>query len=251
LHSSETNILIFRWWLGTKTRLNPCRIPRSRRDILKIRCLGGESPGGGSELVIGGVDTFRFRIYNLQKSVYIGGTELFQSAVLEYNIGYLILLSDEREGFVIDRISGLDLLGNRDSEFLEENHLHLFGGVDIEPLADEIIDLQLFILGFPGDIFADGTKLFFIHIHSRSLHFRKDDEEFWFHIKNGLKFWIQSIFHERLFIGKIRPFDGILLFIFRYLIMVFKIHKHRKIEVAVDGGSEIFIVTDIEKRHSN
>ena len=88
---------------------------------------------------------FGFGIHNLQKALYIGRSEFLECAVLEDDIGYLVLLSDEGKCFIVNRISCLDLLGNGYLELVEENDLYLFSGVDIKMFTDKVVYLEFLV----------------------------------------------------------------------------------------------------------
>ena len=194
------------------------------------------------------MDAFRMRINNSQQPVDISRPEFFKCAILENDIRYLVLLSDKRKRFIIDRVSCFYFLGNGNSEFLEKYHLYLFRGINIELFTDEIVYLEFFILRFPYDILADITEFLFVYIYSRPLHLSKNRNEFRFHVDDGLEFGIYNISSERFLIGEIRSLDRILSIIFRYLVVVLKVHKCRKIKISVDGRCKVLIVTNIEKR---
>ena len=112
-------------------------------DILQIGIAAGYTPCGGTGLHKGGMNASGIRVDQLGQGIHIGGFELGQGPMDQDLLGNGIFLGQLCEHRGIRGVAALGLLDGGELPVGEEHLLELFGGVDVELLAAEIVDLLL------------------------------------------------------------------------------------------------------------
>ena len=123
-------------------------------NVLEIGVRAAQAARGRHRLVVGGVDPAGLRVNQAQKGVGVGGFELGKAPVLQHQSRQLMIGGQGGEHLHIRGIGGfLDgfFLGGQ-LELVKQNPAQLLGGIDIERLPGQVMDLALQLLDPAGEI---------------------------------------------------------------------------------------------------
>ena len=118
---------------------------RAHRDVLQIRLRGGQPPGGGHQILEGGVDPPVLPDL-LDQPVCIGGLQLGQHPVVHDGGDNGMIPLQLLQNLRIGGVAGLGLFHRGQSQLFKEQLPQLLGGVDIEGFPGIGIDQRLAVL---------------------------------------------------------------------------------------------------------
>ncbi|VTR68523.1 hypothetical protein DESC_710019 [Desulfosarcina cetonica] len=173
-------------------------------DILQVGIAAAQPAGGRHGLVEGGVDAARFRMDQLQEGVGIGRFQFGQGAMAQDQGRQFMAAGQGREDFHVGGVAGL-LLGfllHRQFEFLEENGTQLLGGVDIEGLSGQGMDVAFQLLQLPGKGFGQLVQLVPVHADTRHFHFQQYRHKGHLHRVHELGQSVRFQLRDEHFIGR-------------------------------------------------
>ena len=109
----------------------------AHRDVLQVGVRAGEPAGRGDRLVEGGVDpavVVDHRDQRVDDGLEPGDVAVPQQVPEQRVVGLLV---QPRQRVGVGGVAGLDLLGLRQAELLEQHRLQLLGRAEVELVADE------------------------------------------------------------------------------------------------------------------
>ena len=140
------------------------------RDVLQVRLGGGQPPGGGDEILEGGVDSAVGADF-FHQSISIGGFQLGEHPVVrngrDDGMGVFQLFQHIRIGGV----AGFGLLHRGQRQLFKQHLAQLLGGIDVEATAGIAENQRLTVINAGRQHFPELLQLHLVNGNAPLLHF--------------------------------------------------------------------------------
>ena len=148
---------------------------------MEIRLVRGQSPGAGDSLIERGMDAPVGADFG-QQSLSVGGAQLFDFPIPQQGVDEGMRVAEAQEALGVGGVAGLGALLRHELELFEKDSTQLVGGVDIELLPREHLDLGLEPARLRAQLFADGRQPGHVYRDTGDLHLGEHTHEWTFHV---------------------------------------------------------------------